>query len=67
MFLEATGFPTACKLAGRYEMQGNAVTVTLRLARGKGGETFTVQGDRPRPGELAGKIVAETEKRLARP
>ena len=65
VFLDARELPGAYNLTGRYRIEGDKVRVTVRLARGKEkGIRFVVEGDKGRIEELAGRIVAEVEKRL---
>jgi WD40 repeat protein len=67
VFVDARELPGAYNLAGRYRIEGDKVRVTVRLARGKGkGIRFLVEGEKGRPDELAGRIVAEVEKRLGK-
>jgi hypothetical protein len=66
VFVDAADCADAFALSGLYRLTGGRVEVTVRLRRGEdGGERFTVQGDRTRPDELAAKVVAEAERRLA--
>jgi hypothetical protein len=67
VFVDARELPGAYNLAGRYRIEGDKVRVTVRLARGEEeGIRFDVEGDKGRAEDLAGRIVAEVEKRLGR-
>src|SRR5207237_680659 len=66
VFLDAADFPGALQVAGRYKRQGDKVSVSASLYPGdKDVAAFTVEGAADRPDELAAKVVAEVERRLA--
>ena len=66
MFVDAREMPDAYRVVGRYAAAQGKVTVTLRLVGGKDKVApFTVAGDAAKPDELAARVAAEVEKRLA--
>ena len=66
VFVDAAEFPGALLAAGRYKQDGDKVTVSVTLFEGeKEIALFTVEGAASKPDELAGKVAAEVEKKLA--
>jgi WD40 repeat protein len=65
VFVDARALPDACRIAGRYRVEGDKVVVDLRLSRGKQRlARFEVSGAASALDKLAARIVAETEGRL---
>ena len=64
-FIDASDFPDAYMLAGRYRIEGTAITVKVTLFRGdtEAGE-FTAEGDAGKLDDLAAKIVDAAEHLL---
>ena len=66
VFVDAAEFPGALLAAGRYKQDGDKVTVSVTLFEGeKEVALFTVEGAAGKPDELAARIAAEIEKKLA--
>ena len=65
VFVDATDLPDAHHLAGRYKTDGDAVTLTGNLFRGKARVgRVTASGSAAKPDEFAAKVAAEVEKVL---
>ena len=65
-FVDAEDCPDSVRPTGRYKIDGDKVTVDVKLYEGeKERAAFTVNGKASKPDELAGLIVAEIEKELA--
>jgi hypothetical protein len=64
-FIDASDFPDAYVLAGRYRLGGTAITVKVTLFRGdtEAGQ-FTVEGDAGKLDDLAALIVSAAERSL---
>jgi WD40 repeat protein len=68
VYLDATAFPGAIAVGGRYKVVGNKVTLAATMFVGeKDLASFQVEGDKVKLDELADRLVAEIEKRLASP
>ena len=66
VFVDAEEFPGAVLVGGRYKIDGDKATVSVSLFAGeKERAAFVIEGVASKPDELAAKIVAEVEKRLA--
>ena len=66
VFADAADMPGAVKAAGLYEIEKDKVTVRVTLSKGKSEvASFPVEGAASKPDDLAGKIAAEVEKRVA--
>ena len=66
VFVDAEEFSGGTEVSGRYKIDGDKVTVSVTLYDGeKERAAFTVEGVASKPDELASKIAAEVEKRLA--
>jgi hypothetical protein len=65
LFIDARKMPGAYQVVGLYSVEGERVTVTVRLAPNK--DKFSVSGETTKVAELAGKIYAEVQKRLPPP
>ena len=66
VYVDADEFPGAMLVGGRYKVEGDKVTVSVTLFEGEQEKAaFTLEGAASKPDELAGKIMAEVEKRLA--
>ena len=66
VIVDADEFPGGVQASGRYKIDGDQVTVSVTLFEGeKETAAFTVEGEASQPDELAGKIAAEVEKKLA--
>ena len=60
VFVEARGFPAAYRIVGRYRVDGEKVTVSIRLLKGKKKvASFSVEGARGKTGALGERIVTE--------
>lgn len=65
VFVDAAEFPGAVEVAGRYKIDGDAVSVRVTLFQGdKEVASFTTTGDKGKLEELSAKLVAEVEKNL---
>ena len=66
VFVDAAEFPGALLAAGRYKQDGDKVTVRVTLFEGdKEKATIVVEGTASQPDELAARIAADVEKKLA--
>ena len=66
VFVPASEFTGGILTAGRYKVEGDKATVSVTLFKeDKELAKFTVEGKATQPDELAAKIAAEVEKRLA--
>ena len=72
VFADAADMPGAVKATGLYEVEKDKVTgkdmvsVDVTMSKGKKeGASFTVKGAANKPDDLAGKIAAEVEMKLA--
>ena len=66
VYVDADEFPGGIQPSGRYKIVGDKVTVSVSLFEGdKETAAFTAEGAAGQPDELAGKIAAELEKRIA--
>jgi WD40 repeat protein len=66
VYVEAAEFPGAVEVRGRYKLAENKVTMSVTLFLGeKDLAAFQVEGDKDKLDDLAGRLVAEIEKRLA--
>jgi hypothetical protein len=67
-FVDARELPDSYRLAGRYRIEDQKAIVSINLYQGKKLiNQFTVTGQTTAVDDLAARIVAETEKRLAAP
>jgi len=66
VYVDASDFPDAYLLAGRYRVEGSTVKARVSLFKGESsaGE-FTVSGDTSALGTLAASIVREAESRIS--
>ena len=66
VFVDATEFPEAYRLTGRYKVDADSVVVTVNVFKGKErvGQV-KVAGLKSKPDELADKVGTEVEKLLA--
>ena len=65
VFVDADDFPGGIQATGRYKVEGGKATISVTLFAGDKEVKFTVEGTAGKPDELAGKIVAEVEKRAS--
>jgi len=66
VYVDATEFPGAVEVGGRDTVAGDKVTFSVILFVGdKDLASFQVEGDKEKLDDLAGRLVAEIEKRLA--
>lgn len=66
VYVDAEEFPGSVQLSGRYKIEGDKATVNVSLFVGdKELAAFMIECVASKPDELAAKIVAEVEKRLA--
>src|SRR5262249_38164117 len=66
VFVDATDLPDTYRLAGRYRIAGNKVTVTLNLFLEKRKlARLSVTGEKDRLDDLAARILAAVAKQLA--
>ena len=64
-FIDASDFPDAYMLAGRYRVEGTVITVKVTLFRGDtDAGQFTVEGDSGKLDDLAANIVGAAERLL---
>ena len=62
VFVDAAQLPNAYRLAGRYQVDGEDVTVAVQLSKGKERIRFTVEGQLTEIAQIAGEIGEETQK-----
>lgn len=68
VFVDAGELPGAYRLAGRYVVSGDKVSVRLKLFQDKTEvATLTVEGGKGKPDDLATKVVTEVERHLPPP
>jgi hypothetical protein len=68
VFVEAETMPGAYQVAGRYSVVGEHVSVDVHLVSVDGkGVTFSVEGEKSKVAELAGKIAEEIRNQLPAP
>ena len=66
VYVDADEFPGGIQPSGRYKIVGARVIISVSLFAGaRETASFTVEGAADKPDELAGRIAAEVEKRLA--
>ncbi len=66
VFVDTSDFPGGVQPSGRYKIDGDKVTVSGNLFDGdKDLGSFTAEGAAGKPDELAEKVAAEIEKKLA--
>ena len=64
--VDVAEFPGGVQVAGRYKIEGTAITVGATMFEGeKEVGSFAVVGETGKPDELAAKIAAEVEKKLS--
>jgi hypothetical protein len=64
-FVEAQQVAGACRVGGIYSMDGNRVTIRVKVHEGeKEIASFRLTGDKGKPDELASKIAARVEERV---
>jgi hypothetical protein len=65
VFVDARRMPGAYRVAGSYQVEGERVSVSVRLAPADGkGETFSLEGAKSKLAELSSKIADEVQQRL---
>lgn len=68
VFVDARELPDSYRVAGRYQIDGEKVTVSVNMFQDKKRiRQFTITGKTTAVDDLAGQIVAETEKQLGSP
>jgi hypothetical protein len=67
VFVDASEFPDAYRLGGRYKVDGETMTVTVTVYRGKKEkiDTFKAAGPKDKLDEMADRISRDVEKLLA--
>lgn len=68
VFVDARAMPDSYRVVGRYHIDGEKATVSVNLFQDKKRiQQFTITGKTTAVDDLAGQIVAETEKQLGSP